>query len=232
MSTEYITNDTDLKSVADAIRAKTGKTDPLTFPAEFASEIAGIETGGGSDISLGLTGAAVGQIAKITAVDENGVPTAWEPVDMPSGGSGGDETWELIRRETVPTGTTKLVITKDENDNSFAYDELRFVMQCAIPSDKKDTVMWVSFNNKTNSNASVSINGATSNQIAIGYGTSLGGYTGIRFGAKGDMSIDGYSYLFSDTPVIEKLTKFQIYTGKANIFIPEGSKLSLFGKGK
>lgn len=46
---EYITNDTDLKSVADAIRAKTGKTDPLAFPAEFASEIAGIETGGGDD---------------------------------------------------------------------------------------------------------------------------------------------------------------------------------------
>lgn len=43
---EYITNDTDLKSVADAIRAKTGKTDPLTYPTEFVSEIAGIETGG------------------------------------------------------------------------------------------------------------------------------------------------------------------------------------------
>lgn len=46
---EYITNDTDLKSVADAIRAKTGKSAPLTFPAEFATEIAGIETGGGGD---------------------------------------------------------------------------------------------------------------------------------------------------------------------------------------
>lgn len=46
--------------------------------------------GSGSDISLGLTGAAVGQIAKITAVDDTGKPTAWSPVDMPSGG--GDET--------------------------------------------------------------------------------------------------------------------------------------------
>lgn len=46
--------------------------------------------GSGSDISLGLTGAAVGQIAKITAVDDTGKPTAWEAVDMPSGG--GDET--------------------------------------------------------------------------------------------------------------------------------------------
>lgn len=41
--------------------------------------------GSGSDISLGLTGAAVGQIAKITAVDASGTPTAWEPVDIPDG---------------------------------------------------------------------------------------------------------------------------------------------------
>lgn len=34
--------------------------------------------------AMGITGAKVGQIAKITAVDESGVPTAWEPVDMPS----------------------------------------------------------------------------------------------------------------------------------------------------
>ena len=33
-------------------------------------------------LSLGLTSAAVGQIAKITAVDESGVPTAWAPGDI------------------------------------------------------------------------------------------------------------------------------------------------------
>ena len=36
---------------------------------------------------MDVTGATVGQIAKITAVDASGVPTAWGPVDMPSGGS-------------------------------------------------------------------------------------------------------------------------------------------------
>ena len=35
-----------------------------------------------------MTNAAVGQIAKITAVDADGKPTAWSPVDMPSGGGG------------------------------------------------------------------------------------------------------------------------------------------------
>lgn len=42
--------------------------------------------GSGTDIALGITGAAVGQIARITAVDDAGIPTAWEPVDMASGG--------------------------------------------------------------------------------------------------------------------------------------------------
>lgn len=41
-------------------------------------------TGG---IDMGITGATVGQIAKITAVDASGTPTAWEPADMPSGGA-------------------------------------------------------------------------------------------------------------------------------------------------
>lgn len=42
--------------------------------------------GSGTDLSLGVTGATVGQIAKITAVDASGKPTAWAPVDLPSGG--------------------------------------------------------------------------------------------------------------------------------------------------
>lgn len=50
------------------------------------------ETGAGMDI----TGATVGQTAKISAVDDNGVPTAWVPVDMASGG------WELIGEWAVP----------------------------------------------------------------------------------------------------------------------------------
>lgn len=49
-------------------------------------QVVGAGGGSGTDLSLGVTGATVGQIAKISAVDANGVPTAWEPVEMPSGG--------------------------------------------------------------------------------------------------------------------------------------------------
>lgn len=43
-------------------------------------------TPGKDGAGMDITGATVGQIAKITAVDASGVPTAWGPVDMPSGG--------------------------------------------------------------------------------------------------------------------------------------------------
>ena len=48
--TEYLTTDTDLKKVADAIREMTGTTDPLSFPDGFVSAIAG----GGGKSGLGL----------------------------------------------------------------------------------------------------------------------------------------------------------------------------------
>nr|DAQ96399.1 MAG TPA: nucleoid-associated protein [Caudoviricetes sp.] len=38
-----------------------------------------------TDISLGLTAATIGQTIKVKAVDTDGKPTAWEPVDMAGG---------------------------------------------------------------------------------------------------------------------------------------------------
>lgn len=40
--------------------------------------------------SLGMTGATVGQVPAVKAVDGNGAPTEWEPADMSSGGGGTD----------------------------------------------------------------------------------------------------------------------------------------------
>ena len=52
---------------------------------------------GVADISLSVTGATVGQIAKITAVDDSGKPTAWEAADMPAGGGGASyQSWSKV----------------------------------------------------------------------------------------------------------------------------------------
>lgn len=40
----YVTSDTELTGIADAIRAKTGGTEELTYPDEFVSEIGGLKS--------------------------------------------------------------------------------------------------------------------------------------------------------------------------------------------
>lgn len=75
--------------------------------------------------SLGITGATIGQIAKITAVDTDGVPTAWSPVDMPSSGG---ETWEKIAEIVIPEGadeSTALTISQDFDGNQFSLVKAR-----------------------------------------------------------------------------------------------------------
>lgn len=72
--------------------------------AEMAAELVDVPDSGGN-ANLGVTGATVGQTVKISAVDENGVPTAWEPVNFPSGGGGG----ELPNPEFI----TEFSITED-----------------------------------------------------------------------------------------------------------------------
>lgn len=51
-----------------------------------------------------ISSATVGQIAKISAVDDNGVPTAWEPVNMPSGGWPTEASWHAWDNIIVPEG--------------------------------------------------------------------------------------------------------------------------------
>lgn len=52
----------------------------------------------GTDISLGVTGATVGQTIKVKAVDADGKPTAWESVDMTAGDT---EVWEKVCQVTT-----------------------------------------------------------------------------------------------------------------------------------
>lgn len=77
--------------------------------------------GSGTDLSLGVTGATVGQIAKITAVDASGVPTAWEPVDMPSGGDESD--FEKVVEMTTPEDAAVISISTDKNGDPLSMSE-------------------------------------------------------------------------------------------------------------
>lgn len=82
-----------------------------------------VEFGGGTDKSLGITSARVGQIAKITAVDAAGKPTGWETFG-----------WETIAD----------IIVEDENIYYYKWDvnnKTEFIMMVSLTpltnSDKK-----------------------------------------------------------------------------------------------
>lgn len=96
------------------------KGDSYTLTTADKSEIAEAVVAGGvqaelgdEPVSLGISGAQVGQIAKITAVDAQGKPTAWEPVDM---ASGGEREWVEIGEVTTTEDTTEKMIMKFSQD--------------------------------------------------------------------------------------------------------------------
>lgn len=71
---------------------------------------------------MDITGATVGQIAKITAVDADGKPTAWEAVDM----AGGDE-WEYIGTVTTNEDVMRMFLTVDKDNNPYSLKKFRMV---------------------------------------------------------------------------------------------------------
>lgn len=110
-----------------------------------------------ADPTLGLTGATVGQIAKIAAVDASGVPTAWEPVDMPSGGG---EEWRKVIDAEVTEPTAEFI-----RDGLNGATELHIAWSNLQNASTKDSGLAVKINNILVSTyqtaASVQKNGST-----------------------------------------------------------------------
>lgn len=73
---------------------------------------------GATDISLGITSAAVGDIVKVKAVDASGKPTEWEA-------AGGVDIWETIAYYTAAEAASWLTINKDANGNAFSLRKVK-----------------------------------------------------------------------------------------------------------
>ena len=81
--------------LASAVQTSLGKADTALQEHQDIS---------GKQDTLIASGAAVGQIAKITAVDANGKPTAWEAADM----AGGGNDWTTIIDTTLESDVSRL----------------------------------------------------------------------------------------------------------------------------
>lgn len=103
----------------ETLAAGSPATASMTGTAENPLLNLGIPQGapgsGGSGISV--TGATVGQTVKISAVDENGVPTAWEPADFPSGADEPTGVIELLVDHTITAeeaSASSITFTKEK----------------------------------------------------------------------------------------------------------------------
>lgn len=92
------------------------------------------EVSGGSGIAV--TGATVGQTVKIAAVDSSGVPTAWEPVDLPSGGG---EEWVELANVTLEEDA---VIVLDIGEAPANFKKLRIVITAMNLSPGTTSLMF------------------------------------------------------------------------------------------
>ena len=98
------------ENIAAAIAAK---NEVIAQQGTSLDEVAAVletKAAGGTDISLGLTSAAIGQIIKVKAVDESGKPTEWEAADMPSGG-GSNGGIHLIARVVTEANAASIEVT-------------------------------------------------------------------------------------------------------------------------
>jgi hypothetical protein len=99
---------------------------------------------GPAGAGLDVTGATVGQTVKISAVDANGVPTAWVPVDVVSG-----EKWEKITEIELTDAASLIKIDRDTEGKPFALK--RVMIDCIVNIDKTSMM----------TNAKVQLNGDT-----------------------------------------------------------------------
>ena len=94
-----------------------------------------------ADKSLGITGADIGQTIVVKSVDENGKPTEWESVDMPSGGSGGGETWRLLNSVVTEEDVDVLSVTADSEGKPFTLKKVKVFAR--IRGNTSGAASWI-----------------------------------------------------------------------------------------
>ena len=196
---------------------------------------------GGTDISLGLTSATVGQTIKVKAVDTDGKPTAWEAAES-------GEKWEKIAEIIIPDDAEEsnaLTINKDLNGQPFSLLKARlcgkfpkYTGGSTIPN-----VMFAMLNGKTTGNPSPAVYTSlwpkveTARLVGVVYEVdvsgvqviesvlrSAGGGWGENMGMYGS-SVSTYVKYFTDSLWAKPITSI----GGTGMLIYPGCKFVLYG---
>ena len=196
---------------------------------------------GGTDISLGLTSATVGQTIKVKAVDTDGKPTAWEAAES-------GEKWEKIAEIIIPGDAEEsnaLTIDKDINGQPFSLLKARLCSKFPKYTGGS-TIPGFSFamlNGRANGNPSPAVYTSlwpkveTARLVGVVYGVdvsgaqviesvlrSAGGGWGENMGMYGSSSSTYVKY-FTDSLWAKPITSI----GGTGMLIYPGCKFVLYG---
>lgn len=130
---------------------------------------------------MDVTGAKVGQIAKITAVDAAGKPTEWEAVDMSEGDSGGLRNIDLIVDHIVTT--EEVAVMRLTWDTTTIPELGKYNLFYAVISSQTAFGFnkWVKF--RINNGDVAQFSGASSpkvNKLPVSVNRYFGGWIGTR----------------------------------------------------
>lgn len=210
---------------AQGIRGEKGETGPAGAKGDTGP--AGPKGADGKDgAGMGVTGAKVGQIAKITAVDAAGKPTGWAPVDLPSGGS-----WEKVADVVVPEDVESVLL-----ELSKACDELCIMDEIPI-IDGSTSGDSAALRIKANGSAIFHKAGYIA---TYGIYTRKRSYWFSRFEVRSwtfatDANVNNPINFFNviggyTRPINSPITNVNYETALAGKVVPAGTKITIYGK--
>lgn len=223
---------------APGIRGEKGETGPAG-PQGNAGPAGPKGEDGKDGAGMDVTGAKVGQIAKITAVDATGKPTGWEPVDMPSGDGSG---MRLIKSITIDAeDVNSIYFDVDDDGNPFALSKEIFVRMYGATKNTGSTTTVLFFRggdgtigNNAQSSYPVRVNGQSTNYIFdfIFNLHSLGNAWYGGFAHSRNSANPIYRYVPSGTIATEKMAikEIKLQWNNAAVYYPTGAKIQIYGE--
>lgn len=178
----YSVKETDMVSIADAIRAKTGKTDGMT-PAQMGEEIAAIETGGGDSMS------------PCVLTTSKNLIQYWYSSSILNGGTSETFTFTLPAKSRVLSAYSSLRITGSSSYNSSSAKSTASVGSSGAYTIESDT----------DSGVTVSVTAIYNGSTSFKY-RSMSGFASIIFTHPGiytSENDDGIRNLIADQTVSE-----------------------------
>ena len=180
-----------------------------------------IDIPSGTDISLNVTGATVGQTVNVKTVDADGKPTAWEAVDMEAGADGRTPTigekgnWYLGETKTGKPSRGD----KGDKGDPFTYSDFTAEQLAALKGDKGDK-------GDTGATGESGADGKSAYQIALDNGF-VGSQSEWLASLKGDKGDKGEKGTDGKTPI--KGTDYWTEDDKAEIVAEVTAALPKYG---